>query len=70
MSEYARPLGDAVKRARGKENLTQNEVANAANIDVRTVMCILRPSTAAIPFWSGRFTERNGRFVTIDFLLL
>lgn len=40
MSEYARPLGDAVKRARGKEDLTQSEVANAANIDVRTVMNI------------------------------
>lgn len=40
MSEYARPLGDAIKRARGKDNLTQNEVANAANIDVRTVMNI------------------------------
>ena len=40
MLEYARPLGDAVKRARGKENLTQNQVANAANIDVRTVMNI------------------------------
>ena len=38
MSEYARPLGDAVKRARGKENLTQHEVASAANIDVRTVL--------------------------------
>lgn len=40
MLDYARPLGDAVKRARGKENLTQNAVANAANIDVRTVMNI------------------------------
>ena len=40
MSEYARPLGDAVKRARGKENLTQHEVASAANIDVRTVLNI------------------------------
>lgn len=30
----------AVKRARGKEDLTQSEVANAASIDVRTVMNI------------------------------
>ena len=30
MQEYSRPLGDAVKRARGKLELTQNEVANAA----------------------------------------
>ena len=29
MSEYSRSLGDAVKRARGKAGLTQNEVAEA-----------------------------------------
>ena len=40
MSEYSRPLGDAVKRARGKAGLTQNEVADAADIDVRTVLNI------------------------------
>lgn len=40
MSEYARPLGDAVKRARGKSGLTQSEVADAADIDVRTVLNI------------------------------
>ena len=40
MHEYSRPLGDAVKRARGKLELTQNEVANAADIDVRTVLNI------------------------------
>ena len=40
MPEYSRPLGDAVKRARGKLGLTQNEVADAANIDVRTVLNI------------------------------
>ena len=40
MPEYSRPLGDAVKRARGKSGLTQNEVADAANIDVRTVLNI------------------------------
>ena len=28
MPEYSRPLGDAVKRARGKLGLTQNEVAD------------------------------------------
>ena len=38
MPEYSRPLGDAVKRARGKLGLTQSEVADAANIDVRTVL--------------------------------
>jgi len=40
MPEYSRPLGDTVKRARGKLGLTQNEVADAADIDVRTVLNI------------------------------
>ncbi len=38
--EYARYLGDAVKRARGRLGLTQNEVAAAADIDTRTVLNI------------------------------
>jgi len=40
MSEYSHPLGDAVKRARGKLGLTQNEVAENADVDVRTVLNI------------------------------
>ena len=40
MPEYSRPLGDTIKRARGKLGLTQNEVADAADIDVRTVLNI------------------------------
>ena len=40
MPDYSRPLGDAVKRARGRQGLTQNEVANATGIDVRTVLNI------------------------------
>lgn len=42
MSEYefARPLGDALKRSRGKTDLTQNEVATKIGIDVRTVLNI------------------------------
>lgn len=40
MPEYSRPLGDAVKRARGELGLTQSEVADAADIDVRTVLNI------------------------------
>ena len=40
MQEYSRPLGDAVKRARGKLGLTQNEVADLADVDVRTVLNI------------------------------
>ena len=40
MRDYARSLGDAVKRARGKLDLTQNEVADAAGIDSRTVLNI------------------------------
>lgn len=33
-------MGDAVKRARGKLNLTQNEVADLLNIDARTILNI------------------------------
>ena len=40
MSEYTHTLGDVVKRARGKSGLTQSEVADAANIDIRTVLNI------------------------------
>lgn len=40
MSEYTHTLGDIVKRARGKSGLTQSEVADAANIDVRAVLNI------------------------------
>ena len=40
MHDYSRPLGDAVKRALGKLDLTQSEVADLADIDVRTVLNI------------------------------
>lgn len=40
MPDYSRPLGDAVKRARGKLGLTQNEVAKAIGKDSRTVLNI------------------------------
>ena len=40
MNEYSRTLGDTVKRARGKLGLTQSEVADAVDIDVRTVLNI------------------------------
>ena len=40
MHEYSRPLGDAIKRAHGKLGLTQSEVADKADIDVRTVLNI------------------------------
>ena len=40
MHDYSRPLGDAVKRAREKLDLTQNEVADLADVDVRTVLNI------------------------------
>jgi len=38
--DYARSLGDAVKRARGRRDMTQYEVAAAADIDARTVLNI------------------------------
>ena len=40
MSEYSRSLGDAVKRARGKSGLTQSEVAEAVDVDTRTILNI------------------------------
>ena len=40
MPDYSRPLGDAVKRARGRLDLTQGEVADKINVDVRTVLNI------------------------------
>ena len=38
--EFTRPLGDAIKVARGESGLTQNEVADRAGMDVRTVLNI------------------------------
>ena len=40
MLDYSHPLGDAVKRARGELGLTQREVADKIDIDVRTVLNI------------------------------
>ena len=40
MSDFSKPLGDAVKRARGRLGMTQNQVADAIDIDGRTVMNI------------------------------
>lgn len=40
MPDYSRPLGDSVKRARGKLGLTQCEVADTIDVDVRTVLNI------------------------------
>lgn len=40
MPEYSRSLGDVVKKARDKSGLTQIEVANAIEIDSRTILNI------------------------------
>lgn len=40
MIDYSRVLGDVIKRARGKLGRTQNEIANAIEVDVRTVLNI------------------------------
>lgn len=40
MQEFSRPLGDAVKRARGELDLTQAQVASRIDKDTRTVMNI------------------------------
>ena len=56
MPEYSRPLGDALKRASGKLDLTQHEVASAANIDVRTVLNIENYKGSVL---SGQTVGRN-----------
>ena len=40
MPEFSQALGDAVKSARYKLQLTQSEVADLADVDVRTVLNI------------------------------
>ena len=40
MPDYSQTLGDVVRRARAKLDLTQNEVADSIDVDVRTVMNI------------------------------
>ena len=40
MQPYSRPLGVAVKRARGELNLTQRQVADRIEVDVRTILNI------------------------------
>jgi len=40
MLDYTRSLGNAVKRARKQKGFTQREVANLADVDVRTVLNI------------------------------
>lgn len=40
MPDYSHPLGDAVRRSRMKLDLTQSEVAESIDVDVRTVLNI------------------------------
>ena len=40
MLDYTHSLGDAIKCTRGKLGLTQSEVAERADIDVRTLINI------------------------------
>ena len=40
MPVYSQTLGDVVRRARTKLDLTQNQVADSIDVDVRTVMNI------------------------------
>ena len=40
MPDYSHTLGDAVRRARMKLDLTQSEVAESIDVDVRTVLNI------------------------------
>ena len=40
MPEYSKTLGDVVKSARKRMDLTQNEVADSIDVDVRTIINI------------------------------
>ena len=40
MPEYSKPLGDVIKSARKRMDLTQNEVADSIDVDVRTIINI------------------------------
>ncbi len=40
MSDFAQPLGNAVKQARNRQELTQSQVADLIDIDMRTVLNI------------------------------
>lgn len=40
MPDYSMSLGDVAKRARKRMNLTQNEVADSIDVDVRTIINI------------------------------
>ena len=40
MPDYSKPLGDVVKCARKRLDLTQNEVADTIQVDVRTIINI------------------------------
>ena len=40
MPNYSRPLGDTVKQARCRLQLTQNEIANTIGVDSRTILNI------------------------------
>ena len=37
MPDYSKPLGDVIKSARKRMDLTQNEVADSIDVDVRTI---------------------------------
>ena len=40
MPDYSKPLGDVIKSARKRMDLTQNEVADSIDVDVRTIINI------------------------------
>lgn len=40
MHDYCQSLGDTIKQARNRMNLTQNEVADAIDVDSRTILNI------------------------------
>ena len=40
MPEYSKPLGDVVRSARKRMDLTQNEVADSIDVDARTIINI------------------------------
>ena len=64
MYDFSYPLGNAVKSTRYQRGLTQLQVAEMADIDVRTVMNIenykANPKMAGCPYVPAASTDGRG----------
>ena len=54
MSNFAQPLGNVIKQAREKQELTQAQLASMINIDARTVLNIENDVTKKTCLFSNK----------------